>query len=214
MQEMSENTALIRQLQSGTIQRDDKDRDDSSALITLFDTEESPDGQTIDCAIYSEQLMAQFEVMQLSPPTSALSSGESVDPFADIASIPSSHTSPISTIPQGDHDSEPKIVSDGIAQLDNIATSDDDLLRSYSIISTSRDGNIGKPLSTISLPTMPALQKFRILIIGQTGVGKSTLCSKILGINEDAVMFLMSVLRWYRTNIIRLASVVEELEHP
>ena len=185
MQQISDNTALMRQLQNNPLQIEDKEKDDASALITLFDPEEDSDGTYMNSTIYSEHLMSLFEHMQLPHTPNSSTSTEDSKTFDELAGLAlsdkSSHTSWLTTT-QDDFDEKDIELPGKVMSSHDSQGPNKDFTHLLGNFLTAQMKRFEK-----SLPAMPPLGKFRILIIGQTGVGKSTMCSKSLGIDEDAV---------------------------
>lgn len=158
MRKMTDNTDLLRKIQEGSSLVDRQEED----LITINELLQDNDDLSVqdvsNSPVYGEHLVSQFEQMQLSA-----SRKSSQDMLVAIDESSKGSPSVKRHSPRDKKNQSLKLPNNKLA------------------LESDSDPKVE------SLPSLPMMEKFRILIIGQAGVGKSTLCAKILGLNEDEV---------------------------
>ena len=173
---MTDSTTYMRQIQDRLPKAENIE--DSTSLIDLFSgSEETSAEDTSDSAIYSAHFMSQFEKMQLSSsPTS------SQDALLSAFSGSSSKSEGSVSQPAA-----PQNAQEEYREVSKEASKRQGLLGTGEAISNTADlsSEIQSESNEKVHQSFLNLDKFRILVIGQAGVGKSTLCGKILGISED-----------------------------
>ena len=164
---MVDNTSELRQIQENP---DNKKAGMSSLSVLFKDQDTIPREDALDAEIYVEHLGLLMADTDLSPsPSSGEIQSESTF-LIDNRATPA--TSGPATSGES-FSSEYTKIAESVAKGKDTPKTGQTSVRNQRLV----------PL----IGTTPECSKFRILIIGQTGVGKSTLGSKILGISEESV---------------------------
>ncbi|MCJ1431669.1 hypothetical protein MMC27_001024 [Xylographa pallens] len=178
IRKMTDQTALMRQIQEEENTPDVPAERDTSSLSILFQHKDIvPVEDSLNSAIYAEHLTSLFGKTSLS--SSPLSSQETLLPPGNgTVATAVEDISNIEGKGRNDYDQTTLTVTQEKTQTTSGRTP-------FNFAKMMPGGpQIGGNKKSTS--TIPSFAKFRILVIGQAGVGKSTLCSKILGISEDS----------------------------
>ncbi|MCJ1387849.1 hypothetical protein MMC18_000692 [Xylographa bjoerkii] len=177
IRKMSDQTAWMRQIQERENTPNARGEGDTTSLSILFQNQDIvPFEDSLDSAVYAEHLTSLFEKASLS--SSPTSSQDTLLPAGDGTVVSAVEDR---TYPEERRQNEYNEIAVAVTQEEAQSTSRKTPFNFARMMPGGPAG--GASTSTDIVPSFP---KFRILVIGQAGVGKSTLCSKILGISEDS----------------------------